>query len=152
MTFAILFLLSCSIFSSGCALGPANINPCLLITPAEARAVLRAPVGGEGPQEWGNGVVVCHYIAPADQNLRIEVHPGGAKAYELYVKAFENTPQGSPQTVRGLGDQAVFQAGQLVVQWQEHFFVLSIGLAIDDAERLRVSKALARQVLSRITR
>ena len=115
------------------------LNPCSLITPSEAGAVLRAPVGATEPQATADGTVTCHYIAPADQSLRIQVHSGGAKAFQAYVSAFEKAPQGRPQRLRGLGDQAVFQAGQLVVLWRDHFLVLSIGLAMDEKEIGRAS-------------
>lgn len=122
---------------------------CLLITPAEASAVLGAPVGATEPQVSADGTTTCHYIAPADQSLKIQVHPGGAKAFHAYVAAFEKAPQGRPQKLRGLGDQAVFQAGQLVVLWRDRFFVLSIGLPLEEKDRIRLSMRLARKVLSR---
>jgi hypothetical protein len=123
---------------------------CILITPAEASAVLGARVGPTEPQQYADGTTTCHYIAPADQSLKIEVHPGGAKAFQAYVTAFEKAPQGRPQRLRGLGDQAVFQAGQLVVLRRDHFFVLSIGLPLDEKDRLRLSLRLARKALSRL--
>jgi hypothetical protein len=122
---------------------------CSLITPAEAGAVLGAPVGPAEPQTSADGTVTCHYIAPADQSLRIEVHPGGARAFQSYVAAFQKAPQGRPQKLRGLGGQAVFQAGQLVVLWRDHFLVLAVGLALDEKDRLRLSMGLARKALSR---
>ena len=126
------------------------LNPCSLITPAEASAVLGAPLGPTEPQAYRDGTVTCHYIAPADQSLRIQVHSGGAKAFQAYVSALEKAPQGRPQRLHGLGDQAVSQAGQLVVLCRDHFVVLSIGLPLDEKDRLRLSLRLARKALSRL--
>ena len=153
----LLVLMGCLLAPPGCTRAgrkggatQGKINPCSLITPAEASAVLGMPVGQSEPQEWVDGIVVCHYIAPADQNVAIQVHPGGAGAFESYVRAFEKAQQERPQKLSGLGDQAVFQAGQLVLLWREHFFVISVGLPADDAALLGMSKALARKVLSRL--
>ena len=153
----LLILLGCLLAPPGCtpagpkgAPDPGGINPCSLITQAEASAVLGVPVGQTEPQEWAGGAVECRYIAPADQNLTIQVYPGGARAYESYVRAFEKAQRARPHKLGGLGDQAVFQAGQVVVLRREHFFVISIGLPMEDTDRLRMSKTLARKVLSRL--
>lgn len=127
----------------------AGVDACL-ITPAEAEAVLRVPVGVERPHRGYRGAEVCWYVAPTDQSLRFELHAGGRGAYEAYLKKFEPVSGQKPRPVRNVGHEAVFHAGQLTVLYRQYFFVIAIGSEMQDRDRLEASIGLARKVTFRL--
>ena len=132
------------------ALAGAPPNPCSLLTATEVRGALGVAVPAEQPQREGAGAVSCNWIGPADQTLRLVLFPGGASAYEAYLRQAARAWGGARRTVRGTGDRAVFHAGQLVVLRGAWFFTLSLNHPADEGARLRRGSLLAQRVARRI--
>jgi hypothetical protein len=132
------------------ALSGARPNPCSLLTATEVRAALGVAVPAEQPQREAAGAVSCNWVGPADQTLRLVVYPGGAPAYEAYLRQATRAWGGARRTVRGAGDRAVFLAGQMVVLRGPWFFTLSLNHPADEGARLRRSSLLAQRIARRI--
>ena len=92
----------------------------------------------------------CNWVGPADQTLRLVLYPGGAAAYDAYLRQATRAWGGARRTVRGAGDRAVFHAGQLVVLRGPWFFTLSLNRPADEGTRFRRSSLLAQRAARRI--
>jgi hypothetical protein len=66
------------------------------------------------------------------------------------VKEAEQSFETKAQPVEGVGDKAVFNAGQFVVLNKSDFFVVTIGKRMSDAEKLAATRALARKIVARL--
>ncbi len=82
--------------------------------------------------------------------MTLQVHYGGGKLFDSYVKEAEDSFENKSEPVEGVGAKAVFNSGRLIVLNKNDFFVVTIGKRMSDAEKIATSKALARKVIARL--
>ena len=135
---------------------PAGIDPCTLLTEEDAAGALEASVKKVTPQGLSTADT-CQYLREKGENLAqkgesvtLQVHFGGGKLFDSYVKETEQSFDTRAQPIEGVGDKAVFNAGQFMVLKKNDFFVVTIGKNMPDAEKLAASRALARKVFARL--
>ncbi len=135
---------------------PADIDPCTLLTKEDAEAALEASVKKVTPQGLSTADT-CQYLREKGENLAqkgesitLQVHFGGGKLFDSYVKETEQSFETKAQQIEGVGDQAVFNSGQFIVLKKNDFFVVTIGRRMSDADKLAASKTLAQKVVARL--
>ncbi len=135
---------------------PAGTDPCALLTKEDAEGALEAPVKKVAPQGLSTADT-CQYLREKGENLAqkgesvtLQVHFGGGKLFDSYVKETEQSFDTRAQPIEGVGDKAVFNSGQFMVLKKNDFFVVTIGKKMPDAEKLAASRALARKVFARL--
>ena len=134
----------------------AGVDPCALLIKEDAEAALGAPVKKVTPQGLSTAAA-CQYmraeadnLAQAGESVTLQVHFGGGKLFDSYVKEAEQSFDTKSQLVEGVGDKAVFNSGQFIVLNKNDFFIITIGKRMPDAEKLAASKTLARKVVARL--
>lgn len=134
----------------------AVLDPCTLLTKEDAEAVLGASLRKVTPQGLSTADT-CQYLREKSDNLAqrgesvtLQVHFGGGKLFDSYIKEGEESFETKAQQVEGLGDKAVFNSDQLIVLNKNDFFVVTIGKRMSDAEKLAATTTLARKVVARL--
>ncbi len=134
----------------------AAFDPCILLTKEDAEAALGASVKRVTPQGLSTADT-CQYLRETGDNLEqrgesvtLQVHYGSGRLFDSYVKEAEQSFETKTQQVEGVGDKAVFDAGQLIVLNKNDFFVLTIGKRMSDADKIATGKALATKVIARL--
>ena len=134
----------------------AAVDPCALLTKEDAEAALGAAVKKVTPQGLTTADT-CQYLrektdnlAQTGESMTLQVHFGGGKLFDSYVKDAEESFGTRALQVEGVGDKAVFDAGQFIVLNKNDFFVLTISKKISDAEKLTSAKALAMKIVGRL--
>ena len=144
--------------SNGSAVSQPNavLDPCTLLTKEDAEAALEASVKKLTPQGLSTADT-CQYLRETGDDLEqrgesvtLQVHYGGGKLFDSYVKEAEESFETKAQPVEGVGDKAAFNSGQFIVLSKNDFFVLTIGKRMSDAEKIATSKALATKVIGRL--
>lgn len=135
---------------------PSDIDPCTLLTKEDAEVALEASVKKVTPQGLSTAGT-CQYLREKAENLAqrgesvtLQVHFGGGKLFDSYVKEAEQSFETRAEQVEGVGDKAVLNAGQFVVLNKSDFFVVTIGKRMSDAEKLAATRALAKKVVARL--
>ena len=136
----------------------AAIDPCTLLTKEDAEAALGTLVKKVAPQGLSTAET-CQYLREKVKNLgqtgesvTLQVHFGGGRLFDSYIKEAEQSFETRGQPVEGVGDKAIFNAGQFVVLNNDDFFVITVVKKVSEAEKLATSKALASQVITRLKR
>jgi len=134
----------------------AAFDPCTLLTKEDAEAALGASVKKVTPQGLSTADT-CQYLRETGDNLAqrgesvtLQVHFGSGELFDSYGKEAEESFETKAQAVEGIGDKAVFDAGQLIVLNKNNFFIVTIGRRMSDAEKIKTSKALATKVIARL--
>ena len=134
----------------------AAFDPCTLLTKEDAEGVLEASVKKVTSQGLSTADT-CQYLrekaenlAQAGESVTLQVHFGSGRLFDSYVKEAEQSFETKTLRAEGVGDQAVFNSGQLIVLNKNDFFVVSIGKRMSDAEKLAATKALAKKVVARL--
>jgi len=134
----------------------AVLDPCILLTKEDAAAALGASVKKVTPQGLSTADT-CQYLRETGDNLEqrgesvtLQVHYGGGRLFDSYVKEAEQSFETKTQQVEGVGDKAAFNSGQFIVLNKNDFFVLTIGKRMSDADKIATSKALATKVIARL--
>src|SRR5437016_522073 len=98
---------------------PSDIDPCTLLTKEDAEAALETSVKKVTPQGLSTADT-CQYLREKAENLAqrgesvtLQVHFGSGRLFDSYVKEVEQSFETRAQQVEGVGDQAVFNSGQL---------------------------------------
>lgn len=129
--------------------GASHPDPCTLVTAADAEAILGTSVEQTKP-EGLSLAAACQYLAPTAENVTLQVHFGLGTDFDNYVKTAEESFASKAFPVPGVGEKAMFNAEQLIVKHGDDFFILTIGKAIDDKQRLPIASDLAHKVVSRL--
>lgn len=135
-----------------------HLDPCTLITKAEAETALGEPV--EDPECTTNspvGQVICSYSTPETfKFVQIALTRTGdmpdslTEIGESAATIFETTRDNiEGQNISGLGDQAFWGVPGLHVLKGDIYFCISVG-STDKPENLEMAKGLAELVLSRL--
>jgi hypothetical protein len=129
--------------------GASRPDPCTLVTAADAEAILGVAVK---PSAMGGmrSATGCQYIAPSAESVTIQVHYGSSREFDTYVKTAEESFSSRAVPVPGVGEQAVFNAEQLIVKQRNDFFILTIGTHTGDQQRLPLATELAQKVVTRL--
>ncbi len=133
----------------------AALDPCSLLTKEDAQAALGTSVKKLTPQGLSTADT-CQYLREKTDNLSqsgesvtLQVHFGGGKVFDSYVKEAEETFETRAQPVEGVGDKAVFTSDQLIVLNKNDFFIVTVGKKMSDAEKLAATSSLARKIVAR---
>jgi hypothetical protein len=134
---------------AGCETTAPHLDPCSLVTPEEASAILGAEVKPSRPEGLGSGTA-CQYVSPSAENVTLEVHYGTGREFDSYVRTAEESFRSRASAVPGVGEKAVFNAEQLIVKQGDDFFILTIGRRIDDHQRIAIATELAQRIVPRL--
>ena len=133
-----------------------GVDPCSLLTKEDAEAALGAPVKKVTPQGLSTAEA-CQYLrakadnlAQAAESVTLQVHYGGGKLFDSYVKDAEQSFDSKSQQVEGVGEKAVYNSDQFIVSNKNDFFIITIGKRMPAAEKLAAAKTLAQKVVARL--
>ncbi len=123
---------------------------CSLITEEEAKAILGVPVK--------KGMItesMCQYIDASDKisesgNVSIQLNYGAGSGYDKYISDAENGFNAKAKPVTGVGDKAIFIAGQLIVLKGQNFFTVIVGKNISEAQVIDAEKTIAQKAIERM--
>ena len=134
-------------------LTPTSIDPCTLVTKSEVEAALGRPV--EDPRNVA-GQPTCVYDdsmqpsgAPNPKGIGINLAfytTGGAQEFS----GFRDRYPAPPTPVTGIGDDAFWTGGSLLVLRGDFYFDVTMYTSDPDAAKLETAKALAQIVLGRL--
>ncbi|MEX0800899.1 MAG: hypothetical protein WD379_06765 [Dehalococcoidia bacterium] len=134
-------------------LTPTSIDPCALVTKSELEAVLGRPV--EDPRNAA-GQPTCVYDdsmqpagAPNPAGIGINLAfytTGGAQEFS----SFRDRYPAPPTPVTGIGDDAFWTGGSLLVLRGDFWFDVTMYTSDPDAAKLEIAKNIAQIVLGRL--
>jgi hypothetical protein len=130
------------------AAAAAAVDPCTLLTEADARAIL-GDVLQQGTPNDGS-TPSCQYVAPSAESLTLQMLPGSIPDFDRYVQQ-SATAFGTPiEPTPGLGERAAWVGTTLVVLRAPHMLVINIGQDLTSEARHAIGQRLGTSVLGRL--
>ncbi|HEV2736117.1 MAG TPA: hypothetical protein VGV85_14815 [Longimicrobiaceae bacterium] len=126
----------------------AAVDPCTLLTEADARGVLGDSLQ-QGRPDAGS-TPSCQYVTPSGESLTLQMLPGSVPDFDSYVQQSADAFKAKVEPAAGLGERAAWVGTQLMVLQAPHMLVLTIGQNLGDEERRALGQRLGAAALQRL--
>lgn len=144
--FAALILSACGSPESRTA--AAAVDPCTLLTEADARAILGDALQQGTPN--AGSTPSCQYVAPSAESLTLQMLPGSVADFDSYVRQSAEAFDMPVEPAAGLGERAAWVGTTLIVLRAPHLLVINVGQDLSSEARHAVGQRLGTSALQRL--
>jgi hypothetical protein len=126
-------------------------DACSLISEEEAKAIL----GNAVTKSVSTGDM-CQYVSASDElqkageSVSIQLNLGAGEQFDTYVSNTGTQLNVKIKPVAGIGDKAVFAAGQLLVLKGKDFITVIVGKNMGEEEQIAAEKIIAQKAIERL--
>jgi hypothetical protein len=126
-------------------------DACKLLTEADARSIL-----GDKLKPGMHTATMCQYISDADELARagesvsLTIHENAASEFAKYIADTESSTSTKTETVNGIGKNAAWADGSLIVEQGNDLLVIVVGKKLPKEEHIALAKSLANKIISRL--
>ena len=126
-------------------------DACKLLTEADAHSIL-----GDKLKPGMHTATMCQYISDADElskageSISVTIHQNAASEFAKYIADTESSTGTKTETVSGIGKNAAWADGSLIVEQGNDLLVILVGKKLPKEEHIAMAKSLAYNIISRL--
>ena len=126
-------------------------DACKLLTEEDARSIL-----GDKLKPGMHTATMCQYISDAEElsrageSVSVTIHQNAASEFAKYIADTESGTGTKTETVSGIGKNAAWADGSLIVEQGNDLLVILVGKRLPKEEHIALAKSLANTIISRL--